>query len=299
MDVPDGCELGKLAITVNGGVAAPWFVLGRDTNVAWKATLRERPAPWAELECDRVIVTVPSSAIRNLDDPTALMQTWTKVADSFADLVGLPRARKSPERYVADVQISAGYMHSGYPIMTHLDAAPALSDPALLARGDWGLFHELGHNHQEPEWTFDGTGEVTNNLLCIHALETVCGIAPTKGHDAIEATAAKIPDYIKAGASFDAWKSDPFLALQMYVQLRQAFGWELYKKVFADYRALPRRERPRTDEAKRDLWMVMLSKGANRNLGPFFTAWGVPTSESARATVADRMEWLPEGFPPK
>ena len=30
--------------------------------------------------------------------------------------------RKRPERYAADIQISAGYMHSGYPIMTHLDA---------------------------------------------------------------------------------------------------------------------------------------------------------------------------------
>ena len=117
--------------------------------------------------------------------------------------------------------------------------------------------------------TFEGTGEVTNNVLCVHVLETVFGIPPMKGHDTLEPTAAKIGAYLAAGAKFEEWKSDPFLALQMYLQLRQKFGWELYQKVFADYRALPRRERPRTDEAKRDLWLVMLSKASNRNLGPF------------------------------
>lgn len=299
VDVPEGLELGPLAVTIAGALAAPWFVAGRDDDASWQATLRGRPAPWAELECDRIIVTVPASAIRGLDHPSELMELWAKGADAMADLVGIPRARSSPERFVADVQISAGYMHSGYPIMTHLDAAPAMSDPAELKKGQWGLWHELGHNHQEPEWTFEGTGEVTNNVLCIHTLETVFGIAPTKGHDAIEATAAKVGDYLKRGASFEEWKSDPFLALQMYVQLQQQFGWELFRKVFADYRALPRRERPRTDDAKRDLWLVMLSKAANRNLGPFFTAWGVPTSDGGRATIADRMEWLPAGFPPK
>ncbi len=299
VDVPEGCTLGPIDVEITGAVQAPWFVLGRDDDASWAATLRSKPAPWAELECDRIIVTVPSTAIRALAAPTELMQTWTKVADAMADLVGIPRARKSPERYVADVQISAGYMHSGYPIMTHLDAAPALSDPALLAKGNWGLFHELGHNHQEPEWTFEGTGEVTNNVLCIYALEQVCGVPVMAGHEALAATAARIGDHLRAGAPFDAWKEEPFLALQMYLQVQHAFGWEPFKKAFADYRALPRRERPRTDEAKRDLWMVMLSRTTNRNLGAFFAAWGVPISEAARATVADRLEWMPEGFPPQ
>ncbi len=50
--------------------------------------------------------------------------------------------------------------------MTHLDAAPRMVDLAtLLSKGEWGLFHELGHNHQSAAWTFDGTGEVTVNLF--------------------------------------------------------------------------------------------------------------------------------------
>ena len=52
-----------------------------------------------------------------------------------------------PQRFVTDRQISLGYMHSGYPIMTHLDAAERFVDlERLSTKGDWGMFHEMGHN---------------------------------------------------------------------------------------------------------------------------------------------------------
>ena len=36
-----------------------------------------------------------------------------------------------------------------------------------------------------------------------------------------------------------------------------------------------------------------------RNLGPFFQAWGVPTSEKARVSIADLPAWMPDNFLPK
>jgi hypothetical protein len=298
VDVPDGCALGKFELTIGPVVEAPRFVLDATKLDEWKSRLRSLPAPWAELESSKVIVTVPSTVVRALDDPESTLRTWDRVLDAAADFVATTRARKSPERYVADVEISAGYMHSGYPIMTQLDAAETMSDPKKLAAGDWGLFHELGHNHQEADWTFEGTSEVTNNVICAYVLDTVCGVAPLKGHDAIAAKAKIVPAYLKDGAKFDDWKEDPFLALQMYLQVQQAFGWDVYKKAFADYRSLSGREKPRSDDAKRDLWLVTLSKACGRDLGPFFTAWGVPTSDAARATAAKLPKWMPEGFPP-
>jgi hypothetical protein len=101
-----------------------------------------------------------------------------------------------------------------------------------------------------------------------------------------------------AAPDFEKWKSDAFLGLIMYIQVQQAFGWEAYRKVFAEYRALAPGERPRTDDAKRDQWMARLSRTVGRNLGPFFEAWAVPTSAAARASVADLPVWMPEGFPP-
>lgn len=288
--------VGKIRLSVANAVESPRFILNRSSLKEWKETIRHLPAPWAELESSKIIVTVPSESVRRLDDPQALMQFWDRLADAHATLAARPLERDRPERFVADVQISAGYMHAGYPIMTHLDAVADMTQLDRLRRGCWGLLHELGHNHQSDDWTFAGTGEVTCNLFTLHAIDTVCEPpAGSRGHKAVDRPPS-FADYRNRGADFEVWKSDPFLALQMYVQLQAAFGWEPFKKVFAEYRALPAAQRPRTDLQKRDQWMMRFSRACGHNLGPFFDAWGVPTSAKARASLSDLSGWLPAGY---
>ncbi|MFI5378744.1 MAG: M60 family metallopeptidase [Tepidisphaerales bacterium] len=285
----------KTTVEIAGAVEAPLFVLGKTDPAEWKKTLRNHPGPWAEIAATRVIVTVPAQHVRNLEDPEALAKFWDQVLDADADLVGIPHERPRPERYVADAQISAGYMHSGYPIMTHLDVADLMVDrEAMLGNKRepvWGLFHEMGHNHQSGLWTFDGTVEVTCNLFSRYCLETVCGI-PTEKQG--KGSARRVQAYLQAGGDWEKWKSDPFLALGMYDQLKDGFGWDAYKKVFKEYRDIPRNQRPRSEQDKRDQWMVRFSKATGKNLGPFFQAWGVPTSEEARKSVEGLPVWMPE-----
>lgn len=297
IDVPRGCKLGDVSVEIEHAIAAPLFVLGDTSPADWAREIRERPAPWAELASSKVIVTVPSSAIRTLDDPTAVLRLWERIADAAAELAMRPLERERPERYVADRQISAGYMHAGYPIMTHLDAAEDMVGAERLGRGSWGLFHELGHNHQSGDWTFEGTGEVTVNLFSMYIMQKVCGVGVRDGHGAIKEQPRNLTRHVTLGASFELWKSDPFLALLMYIQLQEAFGWEAYQRVFAEYRDLPGDQRPKNDDEKRDQWLVRMSRTVGRNLGPFFQAWGVPTSEAARASVAGLPEWMPPDFP--
>ncbi|MCG3121695.1 MAG: hypothetical protein GIKADHBN_00063 [Phycisphaerales bacterium] len=299
LDVPRGCKLGTISVTIEGAVEAPLFVLGKTDPAAWKETIRHAPSPWAELATSKVIVTVPSERIRDLEDPTPVCEFWDKVLDAAADLATIPRERRRPERYVADVQISAGYMHSGYPIMTHLDAGAWLPSLAELKSGNWGLYHELGHNHQKGEWTFDGTGEVTCNLFCLYIHDTLCEGGKTDSKRWLAERQDDVAKYLARGAPFDRWKAEPFTALAMYIQLQQAFGWETFKKVFAEYRDLPRDQRPQSDDQKRDQWMVRFSKACGRNLGPFFQAWGVPTSDAARAEIVALPAWMPEDWPGK
>jgi len=297
--VPRNCKAGRIEITINGAVDMPHFVLGTTTLAEWKSRIRVLPAPWGELETSRVILTLPSRVLCDLDDPETLMQFWDRILDAHATLATIPLKRERPERMVADVQISAGYMHSGYPIMTHLDVDQAFVDVDALSRGEkiWGFVHELGHNHQSGDWTFDGTGEVTCNLFSLHAIDNVCEPAPGKrGHEAVEKPPS-VAAYLERGAKFDEWKRDPFLALQMYVQLEKEFGWDTFKRVFAEYRGLSKKQRPRNDAEKRDQWMVRFSRACGKNLGPFFTAWGIPTSDAARESIADLPEWMPAGFP--
>ena len=69
--------------------------------------------------------------------------------------------------------------------------------------------------------------------------------------------------------------------------------------MFALYRDLPAAQRPKSDAEKRDQWLVRFSRAVGRNLGPFFQAWGVPTSEKARVSIADLPAWMPDNFLPK
>lgn len=298
--VPERSKLGAIKIEVSGAVEAPLFRLGQTTPAQWRDSVRHAPGPWAELASDKLVLTVPSRVVRELDDPTALMQFWDAGMDAIADLAAMPRTRARPERIVTDEQISAGYMHSGYPIMTFLDVEKLVVDLPRLRAGTWGHWHELGHNHQVGDWTFEGTGEVTTNLFSLYVNEKLSGLSFAKAHPALSAKNLDpvLQKYFDGGARFDDWKSNPFLALAMYEQLQRAFGWDAFKKVFAEYRTLTTEQRPKTDAEKRDQWLVRFSRTVGRNLAPFFQKWGVPTSSAARASIQNLPLWMPQYLAP-
>jgi hypothetical protein len=297
VDVPESAPASKVAIAIQGVVEAPYYELDVTTAHEWKTKNRLRAGPWAELAGRTVIFSVPSSLVRDLDDPRSVLALWDRIVEAQDQAVSLPRRRR-PERIVADVQISAGYMHSGYPIMIPIDDSikVALDERRLRAEGAWGLFHELGHNHQSDEWTFEGTGEVTNNVLVLYVFDKVLGLRYDCGHPAIrdrDQRTRRIRAFMAKGAPFAEWKDDPFLALMMYMELYEGFGWKPFERVFADYRTLPRTQRPSSEEAKRDQWLVQFSRATGKNLGPFFQAWGVPTSAGARASIEKLPAWMP------
>lgn len=299
VEVPRNCPLGQLNVTLSGAVAAPFYVHGKTSPEAWRKGLREAPAPWGELATSKVILTLPAEVLRTLDDPQALMDTWDTVLDLVAELATIPKDRERPERIVCDIQISAGYMHSGYPIMTWMDQPQNFASRESMVKGNWGIFHELGHNHQVPDWTFEGTGEVTCNLFSLYVYEKLCGVKPRDyAHGNGKTRVIDLHEQHFAGgeATFERWKKNPFVALCMYVQLQDAFGWEPYQKVFAEYQALPASQRPKTDQDRRDQWMTRFSKTVGKNLGPFFRTWGVPVTDAASKSVAHLPVWIPEGM---
>lgn len=75
------------------------------------------------------------------------MEFWDKVIQSHHSLRGTDPDEYKRERIVNDMQISAGWLHAGYPIMTHLPCADPDSEDCiynlemLIENGNWGLFH--------------------------------------------------------------------------------------------------------------------------------------------------------------
>lgn len=297
VEVPRAQNLGEIALIIGSAVPAPHFKLGETDLVEWREAIRHHPAPWAELEGRYLTISLPSENVRQLDDPDEVCRFWDRVQEANARLAALPQPRR--DRFVLDRQISAGYMHSGYPIMAHLDQRDRVADWESLRQGNWGFFHELGHNHQSRDWTFAGTVEVTCNWFSMHAFEKVCEL-PRTGHDALQPASRerRMRQFFNQASTFEDWQRDPFLALLVYLQLIEEFGWESYYRVLAGYQALPAAERPQTDPDRRDQFVVRFSMAVGRNLGPLFAAWKIPVSAAARERIAHLPEWMPPDFPP-
>ncbi|XP_072508556.1 TRPM8 channel-associated factor 2-like isoform X3 [Notamacropus eugenii] len=147
--VPKGSNLGPVPITVTGAVPAPYFKLGETSVEEWRSSIRHYPVPWGELATDNIILTMPSKHLQNLEDPEPLLHLWDEMMGAVATLASISFPFPRPERIVADVQISAGWMHSGYPIMCHKKSAEEMvTVEKIRSNGLWGPIHELGHNQQ-------------------------------------------------------------------------------------------------------------------------------------------------------
>jgi hypothetical protein len=72
----------------------------------------------------------------------------------------------------------------------------------------------------------------------------------------------------------------------MFVRIQQAYGWEAFEKLFAEYRLIPGSERPKNDLQKRDQWCTRLSKVTGDNMASIFDSWNIPVSEETRKTCA-------------
>lgn len=293
--VPRDAAFGPLAFQLSGGVAAPVYVAGKTDLAKWRSEIRRYPAPWAELVSDRIILALPSRYIRDLDNPDEVMQVWSEMIDQAAELCGgVDRNLYRAERIVFERQTAAGYMHSSYPVAAPQDRSveQAVDARSLREEGNWGFFHEYGHNHQHDLWALPGTGETTCNLWSVYLFEEWVGKPREEGHDAIRPLDRKqrMNAYFDGGRNFEAdWSV--WTALETYLQVQEAFGWEPFQAVFAEYNALPEAEWPKTQQEKNDQWVIRLSKACGKNLAPFWRTWNVPLSGSVEEALKDLPAW--------
>jgi hypothetical protein len=300
-------------ITITNAIPAPTFILGETTPQQWRESEQQAPAPYAELISKRIALSFPSEWIRDLADPTELIQYWDHIVELHDELGGLAELRTMPERVNVDVQISAGLFHAGYPMQGPQQACRGVVDlKSLRLHGNWGWFHEIGHESQrrpDKKWgwdnpyTFDGSIECTVNLFSTHAYDRL-GIAPEGGWAWTvdpKQVAAKAHQAIAAGTPFA--KADVGTRLAMFLQLRDAFGWEPISKLLQSYSEDQDRDPtllPTNDAEERDQLCLRLSKIVQRNLHPFFAElWRIEISDEVRNQLAEFEGWMPPPFAPE
>ncbi|NXQ55983.1 TCAF2 factor, partial [Anthoscopus minutus] len=289
--VPANSVLGNVPITVEGAVRAPFFKLGETCERQWEACIRHYPAPWAELAVENLILTVPSDSIRHMETPRPLLTLWNEIMVAISKLAAVPAKFPRPERIVTDVQISCGWMHSGYPIMGHLDSVKEMLDVKhMQTTGLWGPIHELGHNQQQQAWEFPPhTTEATCNLWSVYVHEEVLGIPRHQAHQALrpQCREERIKDYLKKGAQLKDW--NVWTALETYLQLQEGFGWDPFTHLFSDYQKMS--TIPKGNTSKMNLWAQKFSQQVNKNLAPFFTAWGWPIKKELSVELSSLPSW--------
>ncbi len=291
-------------IAVIGAVQAPYYELGVTTREQWIKSKSDGRAPWAELACNGVILSVPRALLSEVQDPEKLMQVWERIIQEQDWLAGI-KDRTTPERLVPDAEISVGFMHSGYPVKCYLSSAKGMVDVKYLTKeGDWGFYHEYGHNRQRGEWTFDGYGEVTNNLFSLLCMERISGqslYGRLTKKEVMEALADVINSPENAG---------PFELLAQYIPVLDKFGWDSLQKTFYSYHENPIRfpnvpkeapaaEKRIADDARKAEFVVRWSLNCQANLAPYFACFGFPNTPEMKERLAGLKTWKPENFPPR
>lgn len=321
IDLLDGADskvrrnYGELNVTISGAIEAPYFILGKTSNAEWISRIRQNPAPYAELVTEHLALSVPSSMIRKIDNPEGLARYWDEFV-AWQDWVGgTEQYRTGPDRINFDVQISAGYLHAGYPIQGPFDVASStnlLDLEGMRKEGEWGYFHEVGHEMQNQSqlwggygdngFTFDGGVEVTVNIFAKAAADRMApfsspnngsgwGWAPYAGR-VLEKARIAVND--TAHKTFNTKDQYPF-----YFSLADGFGWEVYRKVLSSYVqdvVSKSGAFPKTDQEKKDQWLIRWSKLSGYNMVEYMVnRWKLEVTPAAIKTVNDMglPSWLP------
>jgi hypothetical protein len=301
INISDTSSLKSIDIKVDGAVNAPYFKLGETNTEDWNKAIKNYPAPWAELATDNVILTLPSYRVRNMDNPGALLTFYDRVMNADADLRVIDRKRVHTERIILDQQVMAGSLFTmPYKIVGPDDDENCnvmLNVDSLEIRGSWGIFHELGHRHQFNDIDFDGLGEVTVNLYSMYVYDQVLKLGKYQHKDHLpskEGVIQHIKNYMRMSPSYDKFKQDPWIALSMYIEIIEQFGWDAIKTSNKAYADLPKSDYPKSNEQAIDLWFNTICKATKSDLGMFFDIWKLPVSAEAKQKAKQYPVWLPE-----
>jgi hypothetical protein len=292
-----------LTLEIDGAAPMPYYRHGETDLNAWCETIRRHDAPWAELESDELVLTVPSSVIRDLDRPDLVMDHWDRVTRAMWSLE--PRSSNHwPDRqyrYVADASVSWGWMYcpANAPIVIPMQTAAAMVDAASFdGKGPnrlWGHYHEMGHAHQSGRWTDGATTEVTVNIFTVYALHSV-NRYPLDSEVMRSDRARAWAMFEKHRASGEPYEQvgGPFPRLQMYALLWHDFGFDAFRETFGRIRDVDHSlVRSLDTTGERNLFIAHFSETIGRDLSDYFGAWGVEVTDETRRRLADLPTWMP------
>lgn len=284
----------------SGAVRMPVFTLGRTTEADYRHQLDTlTTSPWVELHAPHTIMTLTreGALLYRDEDHAALLRLVETIIDSHARISGLDgskpvhRRKAGPYHFTEVSKVPTGvgayatHGYNGFP-RAYLDRATTVE--GLRTRG-WGLYHELGHLHQQMAYKPGGLTEVTVNIYSLAAQRTLkqpsnlLTVDPETGLTVFQTSRAKFgTDGLAYEKSFGAYEK-----LVPLRQLELAFGEDFWPRLHK----LVREENPQSDytqDAKRYRALATYSSRiAGYDLTDFYVnTWAFPIDAVGRAELA-------------
>lgn len=298
-------QQGSSEITINlleGGMPMPRFILGENTAEDWQVQLTHfGNSPFAELVGKRMILTMPIEHMRkSATDPEAVLVLWDSIVDLAEEQYGLSSDKAFPHRatpfqyqFVSKPDKTNGYMSaSDYWLGTNASGIPEVINADMLQNGGWGPWHELGHHYQMPAWTFDGDVETTVNLTSLYVQRALGGTSRMEADSRWDDIATFLKN---KGKKYE--DGNVFVRLGMFWQLDLAFGKDFYQRLGDRYRTLTTAEQPKTNDEKKQRFLLETSRVSGINLMPFFQQWGIkPTKETSAQLTTMNLPYLDQAI---
>lgn len=280
-------------VTFNSGhTFAPYYKVGISTNSDWINQLQTYTTPDVVLEGSNCyIVVARDKAIQyQTENQTAILNKITQITGLEDDLNGLdnslPIHAKNVHRYLLTQHEDPAYYFFAYDYRTayigsSIDAILTLSG---VGTNGWGLWHELGHQHQMM-WRWGTLGEVTVNIYSLYVQRTLTPSINRLVNDGKWTQAftylgkpAGTKDY-NGSATYANPLSDLFVRVCMFQQITLAYGDNFYRTLAKEMRA----ENPTlaNDDAKMRYFMLKACTISGKNLTTFFQKWGLNLSTTA------------------
>lgn len=280
-------------VSVIGAHPLPLYVEGQTTTREWERQLEAyRNAPFVQLLSTRSLITLPVEDYRRhpVASPSRSLAAIDQIIGMSDELAGLdgdtPIHMPSPLRHHFLVDFRAPenppfYMYATDEFIGLLsENFTGLTNPEELMT-EWGVWHEIGHTYQQRSWTWEAMEEVSVNLFSLYIQENLGQPSRLSIPDEFgETPRQQAAKYIRqGGGNFmlpHSSDQEAFTRLVMLEELKNTYGWGLFKKMFRYFREHPQQDVDGRQAA--DSFIIVMSQLSGDDLSPFFKKWGLQTS---------------------
>jgi hypothetical protein len=207
-----------------------------------------------EIAGEHVILTVSRAQLSEFQqDAGGSLDAFENFYQSHLSLAGAAPYNGHPIRYFPDADTRklgpSAWMLSGNPIRVDPIAAYGggfdgsnLLQSQNMANSVWGFVHEMGH-----DFTFinggryligGGPTEAWANIFTLYTLENLGYPEADQDHKCDD-----LPDFFLNG-DYQTFKGDTWLPLCMFFELKEVYGWRLFRDFFHDYNTMDRQTAP-------------------------------------------------------